>query len=421
MAKRLEGNGIRASGRLTVPRLDFAERQCVAELLGRPVITDRVSIDLEVLDRLLVERDGSSLVAALEEVRGAPLVARSTAQPVRTPGREEPFVAAGDWVTAHPGAVWPWAAGWVAGLRRDGTLLHDHHHDHDHDQGRDLDHDPTRLLQTALEVLWDRRDALAQSDASASDQRALPPVTLTGLAERTVRDPHGLDDDRLLAEVVLRALAARAGAEPPRGRSERRALWETAAVVTDLVASTCLTWGLLGPGMPDGLPGVRRPVHLTWWDLETGVEVGAPEVLVCESPRILEAIARAGIDIGVVCTDGRSDLLLTEVLARVRAGGARLRYHGDLDWPGVARANDARTRHGAAPWSMGAADYLTAPGSRPLSGPAVEPAWDPELASAMRRRGVAVHAEAVVEQLVGRLRDRLGDRHPDRPDARTAT
>ena len=52
---------------------------------------------------------------------------------------------------------------------------------------------------------------------------------------------------------------------------------------------------------------------------------------------------------------------------------------------------------------MSARDYEAAPGSLPLHGPPVEPSWDPELGAAMRARGVAVHEEAVLEDLLAAL------------------
>ena len=408
IANRLERNGVRASGRLVVTRLDLAERRCVGELLGRAAPADRVSIDLEVLDRLMSERDGAGLVAAVEEVRGEPLVARPRGRALALRSREEAFEAARDWLAAHPDADWPWVGAWLDGLRLDDALL--------------LDPDPTALLRTALEVLWERRESLVEPPAEpATTTSGGSPrlVALTRLAERTAHDAHALDSDRRLSAVVLRALAARAvAARPPSARplsarggtelwgraADQRALWETVGVVTDLVSSTCLTWGLIGPGLPGASHEGFRPVHLTWWDLEAGVRVTAPrDILVCQSPRVLEAIAQARIEIGAICTSGRPNLVVTEVIMRARAGGARLRYHGNLDWLGVSLANDALSRHGAAPWLMSAADYLDAPGSMPLDGSPVEPAWDAELGAAMRRRGVSVHEEATLDHLVDEL------------------
>ncbi len=50
---------------------------------------------------------------------------------------------------------------------------------------------------------------------------------------------------------------------------------------------------------------------------------------------------------------------------------------------------------------MGAVDYDAAPGELPLQvSDDTEPSWDRELGAAMRRRGVAVHEEAVLDVLL---------------------
>jgi hypothetical protein len=54
---------------------------------------------------------------------------------------------------------------------------------------------------------------------------------------------------------------------------------------------------------------------------------------------------------------------------------------------------------------MGAGDYQDGHGSESLKGTAVEADWDPELAPAMRARGVAVHEEAVLDEVLSRVRE----------------
>lgn len=108
----------------------------------------------------------------------------------------------------------------------------------------------------------------------------------------------------------------------------------------------------------------------------------------CENPRVLEAVAQRGVtDVGVVCTSGRRSLVASEILDRLCASGAQLRYHGDFDWPGVAMANQRLVGIGAEPWLMSALEYLAAPADLPLSGADVEPLWDAEPGTAMRTRG----------------------------------
>jgi uncharacterized protein (TIGR02679 family) len=104
-----------------------------------------------------------------------------------------------------------------------------------------------------------------------------------------------------------------------------------------------------------------------------------------------------------VCTSGRPALVVLDVLHAL--SGSHLRYHGDFDWPGVAIANRLIHDLAVVPWRMGAAEYadgLDADGL-PLTGPPVEPAWDPELGATMRHHRVAVHEEAVLADLLDAL------------------
>ena len=90
------------------------------------------------------------------------------------------------------------------------------------------------------------------------------------------------------------------------------------------------------------------------------------------------------------------------LIGQLKASGLRLAYHGDFDWAGIQIGNLMMSRFEAQPWCFGAADYL-APRRDALTGNAIVPAWDPQLAEAMRTRGRAVHEEAVLTQLLGAL------------------
>jgi uncharacterized protein (TIGR02679 family) len=88
---------------------------------------------------------------------------------------------------------------------------------------------------------------------------------------------------------------------------------------------------------------------------------------------------------------------------------ARLWYHGDFDWPGLVIANLVMRRMDARRWRMSTADYEGASRTNgpPLqAGSRVEASWDPQLAAMMERRGLAVHEEAVAEQMLQELQRR---------------
>ncbi len=383
---RLEARGLDPSGRVRVELPERAQRHALSGVLGRAVTSSSVTLDLAALDARLRQRSGvGGLVAVLTALGGAPPRDRVAERARRRAGRERPLDLARDLVDA-PWAE-RWAEEWVAGLRRTGLLSH---------------------RPGAEQVVRDAARVLRQLTDDA------PPTASSRveLAGRLLGDAHALDDDRLLAQVVLRGLAAAAGSAAPASTAERLALWERYAVAPDLLSRTCLAWGLR-PAGPEP-PAVRLrdaadagdPVHVTAWDLRRLGGFGdLPHVavLVCENPRVLEAIAERGAAAPpVVCTAGEPSTVVTEVLGRLATAGAALRYHGDFDWAGVGIANRLVRRSGVAPWLMTPRDYLA--GVRPeapaLTGTPVEPEWDPELGAAMRASGRAVHEEAVVEAVV---------------------
>ena len=46
------------------------------------------------------------------------------------------------------------------------------------------------------------------------------------------------------------------------------------------------------------------------------------------------AIATAGLDVAVICTSGRANLVTGRVLSHVVESKSPMTYHGDFDWPG---------------------------------------------------------------------------------------
>jgi len=386
LAEQLERNGLQAQGRIVVTALDRSERHALGGMLGRVLASDTCRIDLLSLDDRLRARSDEGLVGASERVLGRALVDRPAQRQARGQRREVPFAEARSWLEQHPGQVQEWTEVWLATLRRDGLLTRDP--------------DPSRLIVQALSVL--------ETCLEDSSRHSL---ARTELAAAAAHDAHALDDDRRLSQLILRALALRVGRPAPTSASGRREVWESVGVTTDSVSSTCLTRGL---GVLDGWAGALRyrlaadsgdPIHVTWWDLRRGLQMApGQEVFVCENPRVLEAIAERGLDgITVVCTSGRSTLVVLEVLRRLSGSGAHIRYHGDFDWPGIAMTNQLIAMFDVQPWSMSADDYLDSPARLPLVGSEVAPAWDADLGAAMRQRGLAVHEEAVLGGLLDSL------------------
>ncbi|WP_214368707.1 TIGR02679 family protein [Pseudonocardia sp. H11422] len=373
LRERLEARGLRAEGRVVLTGLSREERHAVSVLVGRPVITSRLAVDLAVLDAALADRsEVGGLRAVLEDVTGSALQDRPALKAQRVADRAAPFTLARSLL-----APAPWVEEWLEGVRRSGVLPRTS--------------DPTAAVRHAAATLCRLPVAMSRTE----------------LATAVAGDAHALDDGTAAAALVLRALAAQAGEPVPTSTLERRALWERFGVRVDLVSTTCLTLGLRATDRGGAAARLALaadagdPVHLTPWDLRR-CDLAVPgAVLVCENPRVLEAAAeRHGGRVAVVCTSGQPALVVLDVLRAL--AGAELRYHGDFDWPGVAIANRLVAEAGVVPWRMGVAEYLDAlgPARLPLAGVAVEPVWDAELGAAMRHHGVAVHEEAVLEDLL---------------------
>ncbi len=384
----------RAPGSVTLRVPTPAQRAAVAGLLGRPpprggAVTVRLADVEAVLRHSGTAPDLASALALLD----GPLVDRGAERVSAAAEREAPYAAAQAWLASCPGGERPpWAEDWLSAVRRSGALA--------------------RVTDAGA-----RSWLLLQSLSVAAELTSAPdplPAARNELAARTCGDAHALDDGSLRSALVLRALALAAGAPRPDSAGTRRALWERFGVVADTVSSTCLVLGLRPRSSSPVAARLRAaadtgdPVHLTGWDLARGPLDVPPglAVLVCENPRVLEALAQRGAgERAAVCTAGMPNLVVLRVLASLRTAGVVLRYHGDFDWPGIAIANRLVATAGCEPWRMGAADYLAGVGvdGLPLEGPAVRPSWDPALGEAMRRAGVAVHEEAVLAALLSSL------------------
>lgn len=398
LSDRLENRGLRAEGKVVVAALTREERHAASALTGRTVTSSRLTLDLAELDALLTARSGlGGLTAVLQAVTGCTLRDLPAQRTDRATLREAPYELARARLAdapvpteAVPTDAVPtgtdWLAEWLTGVRRSGLLSRTG--------------EPQVAMARAVEVLHRLIDGHG-------------PTSRTELAAAFAGGAHGLDDGGTVSALVLRGLAARVGQPPPSGPAARRALWERFGVGVDAVSTTCLALGLRAmPAAGAGSAPARLslaadagdPVHLTAWDLRRCALTVPPRVLVCENPRVLEAVAEQGnVTIPVVCVSGQPTLVVIEVLHRL--AGAQLLYHGDFDWPGVSIANRLIAEVGVHPWRMAADDYLAAlgPSRPPLVGPPVTPDWDGALGAAMCQHGVAVHEEAVLDELLTAL------------------
>lgn len=397
---RLERNGLQVKGRLRLDDVTEAEREALGLLMGRAYAGSTVSVTLTDLDAQL--RTGAAergLVDVVADLRG-PLTDRPAIKNARRAATEAIWAAADDAVRARGLAEAAWVRPWLDEVRRGGALPR-------------LEPDrAARLIVQAIDVMAVLRAAGSPSGPAMPGRGEL--------AERVTGTAHGLDDDTLLARLVLRGLARALEVDPPRDARSRRELWEAAGVAADRVSSTVLTYGLmpLGEEPPVRLLRERtlaghethltlRDLHRMTWRLPTDTEV-----FVCENPRIVEAAADNGCSRPLVCVSGNPTTTAITLLDAVCSAGARLAYRGDFDWPGIGIANRMIGRYDARPWRMNTADYeqhvATARDRgtplQPLSGPPVDATWDRELAPAMTALNAAVQEESALELLLTDLR-----------------
>ncbi|WP_245428299.1 TIGR02679 family protein [Kumtagia ephedrae] len=173
------------------------------------------------------------------------------------------------------------------------------------------------------------------------------------------------------------------------GAERARDTWARAGVLVNELARPALFLNLPVRNAESGrwLPG--EPAYASLRSLlrsPPSWDVADRTVHVCENPNLL-AIAADRLGAGcapLVCTDGMPAAAQRCLLSQLAQAGARLRYHGDFDWPGLRIGNHFMREHGAQPWRFGAADYLSAvrtTAAQSLGGKAVEASWDGALKS----------------------------------------
>ena len=241
-----------------------------------------------------------------------------------------------------------------------------------------------------------------------------PRLLVKELAATVTGDAHALDDSTALNTLVARLAMCWNREERPDGAAGRRELWRGIGLIGDELSPSVLIWGLQAePGNLTGqvlhaFAGQGEPCRLTLQQLKKAspVILKPGKLFVCENPAIVQAAALRLKSGGhpLVCLEGQPNTAVTFLLDRLTRQGLELHYHGDFDWPGIGIANTVVRRFGAKPWRMAAPDYLNAPATLPLSGTPVIPEWDETLGEAMRRRGLAVHEEAVIPTLLADLK-----------------
>ncbi len=384
--RSLERTGGEMTGAVSLSRPTEAERKAVIGITGqyRDARTARITIRLADLDSAVREFTGSGLANLLAQL-GGPLRDRRSERSALAGSRGALILAA----QASPlHAASDWYRDWLAELIRDGILT------------RLANQDSRALLPQAVRVL------------EHLNGRGSGPVPLPVLAAEVTGDTKALSYGTTLSTLVLRALAIRAGTGRPRSAGERRAVWESADVVVDDLASRVLVLNLPaeGQGLGEWLDSAARlgvPFCITLHQLMTlPVRLSCELAHVCENPAVLR---RAAAELGagsapLLCTEGQPSMAFHLLAGAITSAGGELLYHGDFDWPGVSIAGSVLSRHRGSPWRMSAADYLAGvragAGHLRLTGTPQPTPWDPALAEAMAATGSVLYEESVADVLI---------------------
>lgn len=378
--RQLERTGGRLDGRIGLSAATDDERRVVIGLTGRhrPPGTTRLSVSLSELDAGLRRLEGEGLLNLLTRL-GGPLRDRPAEAAAEAATRDTALEA----ISSIRHQSQDWYERWRCQLAVDGTA--------------------TRLVRRGEpHVLGQAADVLEWLPAAG--------MPLPVLAEKVAGDPKALSGTTL-AHLVLRALALREQCQPPETAEQRRALWDTAGVVVDDLASQVLVLNVLadGDGLGEWLSQAARlgvPLRITLHQLTAlPITPQVPEVFVCENPAVLrQATAELGPrSAPLVCTEGVPSLACWRILEAIAAAGARIRWRNDFDWSGLRITTSAVERLAATPWRMTTDEFLAALAlgdTEPLRGTPAPSPWDPALAKALARAGRSIMEERLVPVLL---------------------
>jgi uncharacterized protein (TIGR02679 family) len=388
LRNRLEGNGHVVRGSVSV-ELDDDGADLLGGVLGRRISGGPARIRLADLDAAFrSSAAGRGLVSVVADLTGGPLRNLPAEREAVRAGRQVLWAELDQVLTEHGLDKEEWAGQWAHWLRASGTVT------------RLPRAKATVVLPVAVQVLA----------RVLADDRA--PIGLAELASEVTGDAHGLDNGYPAAALVLRGVAFALGVAPAASAAERRELWQRVGVSTDEISGTVITWALRPPGN-DRWSGMMREradlgliTHLTMHELHRSADLTRPGEVIhaCENPQVLQALASAEVDRPLACVSGNPAAAGVVLLAR-----CTVRYHGDFDWPGIAIARRVFGL-GAQPWRFGRVDYAAGVERLPpdnrlgLTGHAQATPWDEGLRATMTTADVAVHAEALIDQLLADLR-----------------
>lgn len=379
-AAALDRNGLGWRGRLTLPDLTPEGRRRLGVLVETRMPATRRKVSLDAVAAGVERLTSTTFVDALRTLGHAPAGRREAAL-ARHDAAQQRRAALDAATATHLGEA-GWVITWRDAAWTDGLFA------------RHTADEVTTAIAQVGQVLM----------------RAGSGRSRTEVAAQLLGDAHALDTSTRLAGLITRALVARDGPADERGA------WERVDLPLDLVSAPVLTWAL--PVISTGgvaeavraMKAVGLPIQLSVLALRASpltVAAGTP-VLVVENPRLVEAAAERRLEAAVICTNGNPTTAPSLAIAQLRSCRARLRYHGDVDAPGLAMTGRARDA-GCEPFRMSAQDYHDALADALAAGvdlprdPASAPPtpWDPALAIAFDEHRAVVHEERVMDDVLG--------------------
>lgn len=259
-------------------------------------------------------------------------------------------------------------------------------------------------------------ELLAVAERAATVWTKLPgskgSIPLAQLAAQVSdHNAHALDFKEPLGRAVVRLIAAANGVEKPtRGGRIWRHTWALAGVKCDGVSSRVLVLNLPltgeSPAARWSAAAPGEPLWLTLRSLPSQWSVRyATTVFVCENATVVEAAAeRLGAHCPpMVCTDGYPANAALDVISGLVEAGCKLQIRADFDADGLAIVEQiSAVAPDSVGWRYDAATYArhlstTVRLDFSLGGFA-------ELKDLYRRHGIAVHEEALLDELVDDLR-----------------
>ncbi len=369
--RSLERNGGSLDTAVSLSDPNDAERHLIIGITGvhRAPAVRRLTVRLTEVDTYLRQAHGRNLVEAL----GGTLRDRLAERRAETAARSD--IVAGVSTSVHAGTEW--FERWLAALQRDGTV--------------------TRLLRAGRDL----RPAVRVLDALPADDEPVPVF-----AERLLGDTKALAEPTLRT-LLIRAIMAGQGLDPPANAEDERDLWETVGLVPDDLASQVLVLnlpargGLVGSWLTEAA-AAGVPLRVTLHQLRLhALEVHPARIFITENPAVLRAACRLGSAApAMICTEGVPSAAAHRLLGQ--ATHATLWWRNDFDWAGVRMTGAALARYpNAVPWRMGVADYESLAGTgQPLLGSPAPTPWEPELSARMTATGRSVMEERLLATLL---------------------